>query len=104
MSEGNSAMTSIFKNILGISEDYAHSRNRRGKGDHLVAKEMNQKSDFAAKETRRWQLNMQKIKQKQKKEEKSCTRSPRYMRTRVMSSWRYLGHYWIENHRKIPDI
>lgn len=37
---------------------------------------VDQKSDVAAKETQRWELNMQKVKQKQKKK-KCCTRSPR---------------------------
>ena len=39
----------------------------RESGGHFVAKGVNQKSDFAAKETWKWQLNMQKVKQKQKK-------------------------------------
>lgn len=40
-------MTSILKNILSVSEEYAHNRKRQRKSDHAVAKE----SDFAAKET-----------------------------------------------------
>lgn len=47
-------MMSILKNIFSVLEEYAHNRNRQGKGDHVVAKE----SDFAAKETQRWQLNI----------------------------------------------